>query len=209
MSPVKRGFDVAAAGIGLLAVSPLLALAALLVKLDDGGPVFFGQTRVGRGGHPFTIWKLRTMVPDAESRGRALTVGGDPRITRVGRWLRRFKVDELPQLWNVLRGEMSLVGPRPEVPRYVALYTPDQRRVLDLVPGITDPASIRFRDESTLLAASSDPEALYLHEILPQKLDLALRYAGQANLRSDIGVLIRTVAGPAFGRPEPHEVQSQ
>jgi lipopolysaccharide/colanic/teichoic acid biosynthesis glycosyltransferase len=132
------------------------------------------------------------MVVDAESRGLRLTVGADPRITRVGQFLRRSKLDELPQLVNVIRGDMSLVGPRPEVPRYVELYSPAQRRVLDLVPGITDPASAEYVDESALLAESGDPERLYIEQIMPRKLALNLSYAEQATLSSDIAVILRT-----------------
>ena len=154
----KRALDIAASLAGLILLSPVLAAIAAAIKLDTPGTVFYRQERVGRAGVPFRIWKFRTMVAGAASLGGALTVGDDSRITEVGRLLRRFKLDELPQLANVLAGEMSLVGPRPEVARYVALYTEAQRRVLDLVPGITDPASIAYRDEAALLAQRPDPE---------------------------------------------------
>lgn len=195
----KRAFDIAASLAGAVLVSPLLLLIAIAVKAEDGGPVIFRQERVGHGGRRFRMLKFRTMVVDAESRGLRLTVGADPRITRVGRFLRRSKLDELPQLVNVIRGDMSLVGPRPEVARYVELYSPTQRRVLDLVPGITDPASTEYVDESALLAESGDPERLYIEEIMPRKLALNLSYAEQATLRSDIAVILRTL-GVITGR---------
>jgi lipopolysaccharide/colanic/teichoic acid biosynthesis glycosyltransferase len=191
----KRAFDVVCAGLGVVALAPALALIAALVALDDPGPVFFRQVRVGRGGRTFRMWKFRTMRVDAESLGPQLTVGDDPRITRFGRVLRKLKFDEIPQLLNVLAGDMSLVGPRPEVPRYVGLYTPEQRRVLDLLPGITDPASIRYRDESAVLAKAADPERAYVEEIMPEKIRLNLDYAGRASLASDAAVILRTVFG--------------
>ncbi len=192
----KRVYDLVFASLGLVILLPLLAVLAVLVKVADGGPIFFGQSRVGRGGTPFRIWKFRTMVPDAEKRGLSITAGGDSRITRVGRMLRTFKLDELPQLWNVLRGEMSLVGPRPEVPRYVALYTAEQRRVLDLRPGITDLASIEFRHEEELLATATDKEKFYVECCLPRKIDLNLCYAASAGLWSDTVIIIRTLVPP-------------
>lgn len=193
MTPWKRAFDVAAAGAGLVVLTPLLALIALAVRLDDGGPVFFRQERVGRGGKPFRMLKFRTMRVDAERVGPQLTVGRDPRVTRVGGLLRKLKLDELPQLLHVVRGEMSLVGPRPEVPRYTALYTEQQRRVLELVPGITDPASIRYRNESEELAASEEPERTYVEMIVPEKIRMNLEYAARATVLSDIGVILRTL----------------
>ncbi len=193
MTTAKRLFDLAAAGAGLVVLAPLLVAIGVLILMEDGRPVFFRQERVGRDGRPFRIWKFRTMVVDAERRGGAITVGRDPRITRVGHWLRRFKLDELPQLWNVVRGEMSLVGPRPEVPRYVALYTPEQRRVLSLVPGITDPASIAYRDEAALLADSDDPERLYVERIMPDKIRINLDYAARRSLWSDVRVILETL----------------
>lgn len=189
----KRALDVTASLAGLVVLSPVLAAIAAAVKLDTPGPVFYRQERVGRAGAPFRIWKFRTMVAGAASLGPALTVGNDSRITEVGRLLRRFKLDELPQLANVLAGEMSLVGPRPEVPRYVELYTEAQRRVLDLVPGITDPASIAYRDEAALLAQRPDPEKAYVQEIMPDKIRLNLEYAGRASVRSDLGLIWRTI----------------
>jgi len=189
----KRLFDIVASAIGLLVLWPVFLVIAVLIKLEDGGPVFYRQERIGYKGGPFKIWKFRTMVVNADKLGKPLTVGRDPRITRVGYWLRKFKLDELPQLLNVLLGEMSLVGPRPEVPQYVALYTPEQRRVLDLVPGITDPASIKFANEAELLAEASNPEKFYIEHIMPTKIRLNMEYASHATLWSDILVILKTL----------------
>ncbi|MDF1554456.1 MAG: sugar transferase [Deferrisomatales bacterium] len=193
MSAKKRLFDLFWTVPGILILAPLFALAALAIKLDDQGPVFFRQERVGRNGLPFRIWKFRTMVVDAEAMGGQLTVGRDPRVTRVGRWLRHGKLDELPQLINVLTGEMSLVGPRPEVPEYVSMYTADQRPVLHLTPGVTDPASIRYRAESVILAQAPDPEAAYVEAVMPDKIRLNLEYAHRATLWSDFLTILATV----------------
>lgn len=189
----KRAFDLFWSVLGLVVLSPLLLLVALLVKAEDGGPVFFRQVRVGRGGRPFRIWKFRTMVVDAEHRGRALTVGADTRITRIGRHLRSTKLDEFPQLLNVVAGEMSLVGPRPEVPRYVERYTEAQRAILGLRPGITDLASIKYRHESELLGQAEDPEAIYVNEVLPDKIRINLAYAAKAGVGSDFLVILATL----------------
>jgi len=172
----KRLFDLLCAGLGLLILLPMLVLLALWIKLDSRGPIFFRQERVGRHGRPFLIHKFRSMQVDAPARGLQITVGADPRITRAGRFLRASKLDELPQLWDVLRGAMSLVGPRPEVPKYVALYPEELRRVvLSVRPGITDLASLEYRDESALLAAAADPEREYVEVVLPAKLALSAR----------------------------------
>lgn len=188
----KRVFDVVVAACALLLLSPLLVVVALVVKLDSPGPVFFRQERVGRHGVPFRIHKFRTMREGAA--GLQITVGADPRITRSGAWLRRTRLDELPQLIDVLAGDMSLVGPRPEVPRYVALYPADLReRALSVRPGITDPASIEFIDEAERLARAADPEREYVEVILPQKLRRAAEYAERATLASDLAVLWRTL----------------
>lgn len=191
----KRLFDILVAAAGLLLLAPLLALVALLIKLDSPGPVFFRQQRVGRHGVPFMIHKFRSMRVAAEGKGGLpLTVGQDPRITRVGALLRRLRLDELPQLIDVLLGRMSLVGPRPEVPRYVQHYPPGLReRVLSLRPGITDPASLHYLDEAVLLAAAEDPEREYIENILPRKLQLAAQYAERASLLTDLGVLAQTL----------------
>ena len=192
-SVVKRLFDLLASGLGLLLLFPLFLLLALLVKLSSPGPVFYRGMRVGKRGRPFKMLKFRTMVADAEARGLPLTVGGDSRITGVGRFLRKAKLDELPQLWNVLVGEMSLVGPRPEAQKYVDLYTDDQRKVLELRPGITDPASIKYRNENEILAAAVDPEKAYIANIMPDKVRLNLSYASRASVLSDLGIIFRTL----------------
>lgn len=190
----KRVFDLLGASLALLLLLPLMLAIALAIKLDSRGPVFFRQQRVGRRGVPFDIHKFRSMAADAPQRGPALTVGDDPRITRVGRWLRRTRLDELPQLLDVLAGTMSLVGPRPEVPQYVAHYPSQLReRALSVRPGITDPSSLLYLDEADLLARAADPEREYIEVILPRKLQCAADYAAQANLRSDLGVLLRTL----------------
>jgi len=188
----KRLFDLVCAALGLLLLAPLLLLIGVWIRLDSAGPALFRQTRVGRFGRPFTIHKFRTMRVEP---GQAITVGADPRITRAGRWLRASKLDELPQLWDVLRGAMSLVGPRPELPRYVALCPAELReRVLAVRPGITDPASLAFSHEAELLAAASDPEREYREVILPAKLALSADYAARASLATDLGLILRTLA---------------
>lgn len=193
MAMAKRLFDVLAAAIGLALLALPGLVLALMIKLDSPGPVFFRQERVGRHGRTFRIHKFRTMRVDAERQGQ-LTVGEDARVTRTGRWLRAHRLDELPQLIDVLRGDMSLVGPRPEVPRYVALYPPALReRVLAVRPGITDPASLAFRGEASQLAAAADPEREYVEVILPRKLALAADYAARASLWTDLGVVARTL----------------
>jgi lipopolysaccharide/colanic/teichoic acid biosynthesis glycosyltransferase len=190
---MTRLFDLLGAALGLLLLAPLLLLIAAAIRLADGAPVFYRQVRVGRNGRPFRIWKFRTMVVDADRVGRPLTVGGDPRVTRTGAWLRRWKLDELPQLLNVVTGDMGFVGPRPEVPRYVALYTESQRRVLDLRPGITDLASIAYRNESDLLEGRGDPEGYYIGTILPDKIRINLDYAARAGLWRNIKVILATL----------------
>ena len=189
----KRLFDLTAASIGLLLLSPLFLAVAIVIRRSSPGPVFFRQVRVGRGGVPFSIFKFRTMRVDAERHGGQLTVGADSRITPLGQILRRYKLDELPQLINVVLGDMSLVGPRPEVPRYVALYDERQRAVLDVRPGITDPASIAYRDENALLASAADAEATYVTEVLPAKLQINLAYLERRSLLSDVGVILQTL----------------
>ncbi|HEX5439226.1 MAG TPA: polysaccharide biosynthesis protein [Gemmatimonadaceae bacterium] len=193
MTTIKRVIDVGAAGVGMAMLAPVFVVIGIAIKLHDRGPVFFRQQRVGRHGRPFRMWKFRTMSADAEQRGPLLTVGEDTRVTTLGRWLRAYKLDELPQLINVLAGEMSLVGPRPEVQRYVERYTAEHRRVLRLVPGITDPASIRYRRESDLLAHSHDPEATYVREIMPEKIRINLEYAARATRWSDVRVVLETL----------------
>ena len=197
----KRLFDLLGAALALVALAPLMLGIALWIRLDSPGPVFFRQQRVGRHGAPFRIHKSRTMVRDAAQRGPALTVGDDARITRAGGWLRRSRLDELPQFIDVLAGDMSLVGPRPELPQYVAHYPPALReRVLALRPGITDPASLAYIDEDRLLAAAADPEREYIEVILPAKLRHALDYAERASVATDLGVLVRTARRLLAGR---------
>jgi len=197
---MTRPFDLLAATLGLLLLAPALLLIAAVIRLADGSPVFYRQERVGRHGRPFRIWKFRTMVVDADRAGKPLTVGGDPRVTRTGAWLRRWKLDELPQLMNVVAGDMGLVGPRPEVPRYVALYTEAQRQVLALRPGITDLASIAYRNESDLLQGQADPEAYYIGIILPDKIRINLDYAARAGLWRNLKVILATLGFLAPGR---------
>lgn len=191
---VKRLIDLLAAAAGLLLLLLPGLLLALAIRLDSPGPVFFRQQRVGRHGRLFGIHKFRTMRVDAERLGLPITVGHDPRVTRLGHWLRRHKLDELPQLIDVLLGDMSLVGPRPEVPRYVALYPPALReRVLSVRPGITDPVSLAHLDEAARLAAAADPEREYIEVILPAKLAAAAAYADSASWRTDLAVIWRTL----------------
>jgi lipopolysaccharide/colanic/teichoic acid biosynthesis glycosyltransferase len=198
----KRVFDVSAALLGLLCLSPLFLIVAILIKLDSRGAVFFKQERMGRRFKPFQIYKFRTMVSDAARRGGLLTVGEDPRITRVGRVLRKTKIDELPQLFNVLAGHMSVVGPRPEVPRYVECFKEEYAQILEVRPGITDLASVRFRDEAALLGQLPNPEETYLKSILPQKLMLEKEYIRAPSLLLDLSVIVKTVAA-LIGRRIP------
>lgn len=188
----KRLFDVAMAIPGLILLSPLYAVLAVLVKFSSTGPVLFWQQRVGKGGRVFKIAKFRTMYEDAEQRGLSITSAGDPRVTPVGRFLRRFKLDEFPQLWNVLNGDMSLVGPRPEVPRYVACYSPAQERVLSVRPGITDLASILYRNEEELLGSNPDPEKYYRDVVLAHKIEINLLYIGHISFLYDLSLILRT-----------------
>jgi lipopolysaccharide/colanic/teichoic acid biosynthesis glycosyltransferase len=186
-------FDFLCALVGLVGLSPLFLLIAVAIKLDDGGPVFFSQNRIGRGFRPFRIWKFRSMVPGAD-RGGLLTASADSRLTPVGRRLRRYKLDELPQLLNVLAGDMQLVGARPEVERYVQMFRQQYALILLDRPGITDPASLAYRREDQILSAERI-EQQYVQEILPAKLQLSLDYQQRRGLLSDLGVLVRTVAG--------------
>jgi lipopolysaccharide/colanic/teichoic acid biosynthesis glycosyltransferase len=189
---IKRLFDIFCSSIGLIILSPILLLLALLIKLESKGPVFFLQTRVGLNNTDFKLFKFRSMFMDAEKRGQ-LTVGmRDPRITRMGYYLRKFKLDELPQLLNVIKGDMSLVGPRPEVRKYVNLYNTKQMQVLTVRPGITDYASIKFINENELLAQANDPEAFYISDIMPQKLELNISYIEQKGFFKDISLILKT-----------------
>ena len=188
----SRPLDLLLGGALLLGSLPFQALIALAVRLDSRGPLFYQAVRCGRDGQPFRMLKFRSMVPQAPSQGPIITAGGDPRITRVGRFLRRTRLDELPQLWNVLRGDMSLVGPRPEDPRFVAHYTQEQREVLSVRPGISGLAQIEFRDEEQMLPAD-DPERFYIREILPRKLAIDLHYVRHRSARGDLRILARTL----------------
>lgn len=192
MRKCKRIFDLFFTLIGLPFLLPFLAIIALMIKLEDGGPVFFIQRRIGYKGKPFYMWKFRTMVIDAEKNGSLITVGNDPRITRVGYFLRKYKLDEFPQLLNVLKGEMSLVGPRPEVEKYVMLYNSEQRKVLNIIPGMTDPASIKYVNENEILAQAKDPEKIYIEKVMPEKIKLNLEYAEKATCWSDFLIIIKT-----------------
>jgi lipopolysaccharide/colanic/teichoic acid biosynthesis glycosyltransferase len=192
---LKRAFDLVTAAAGLMLLAPLLFVLAFLVRVDSPGPVFFRQERVGQGGRLFEIHKFRTMVVQAPAQGPAITVGRDPRITRIGHWLRRYKLDELPQLFDVLKGAMSMVGPRPEVPRYVAAYPESLRsKVLSVKPGITDLASLEYVDESEQLARAESAEREYLERILPAKLKIYEYYVDNRSLWLDLRIICCTLA---------------
>lgn len=190
----KRAMDIVISGAALVVLSPVLLLVALLIKIDDPGPVFYRQVRVGKDGKTFRIFKFRSMVVDADKKGLQITVGRDPRITRMGAFLRKTKLDELAQLINVFVGDMSFVGPRPEVPRYVELYTPYQRQVLLVRPGITDYASIAYRNENDLLAGAQDPEKMYIETIMPDKIELNMKYLHEISPLTDIRLIFKTIA---------------
>ncbi len=190
---MKRIFDVVASGLGLLVLSPFFLLLAVWIKLDSAGPVFYRQVRVGRYNRNFRLFKFRSMRVGADKKG-LITVGGrDPRVTRSGYFIRKYKLDELPQLINVLLGDMSLVGPRPEVRKYVEMYTSEQLHVLDVRPGITDMASIRYRNENELLAEAEDPEAYYIREIMPDKLKINLEYVAKHSFWFDMKLIFKTI----------------
>jgi lipopolysaccharide/colanic/teichoic acid biosynthesis glycosyltransferase len=191
--PTKRLFDIVFAGVGLLLLFPLGVAISLIIKLSDGGPIFYRQRRIGLFGKPFYIWKLRSMVVNADKVGVSVTRQEDPRITTIGRFIRKTKLDELPQLWNVLIGEMSFVGPRPEVPRYVELYTPEQRQILNFKPGITDVATMQFRNEEALLQGTDDVEKFYIQYCLPKKIELNLQYEERAGLLQDFWIILQTL----------------
>jgi len=192
-SAIKRTMDLAVATFGLVVLSPVFAFIAILIRREDGGPILYRGPRVGKLGVPFRMLKFRTMVLDADRLGGPSTAGDDPRLTRIGRGIRRYKLDEIPQLLNVVRGEMSLVGPRPEVQRYVDMYTPEERLILSVKPGITDWASIRYRNESEILRGSQDPERDYMEKIRPGKIRLGLQYVQHQSLRTDFGILAQTI----------------
>jgi len=198
---VKRILDAVGSAFGLLLLLPVLAVVAVIIKLDSPGPIFFRQERVGRGGRLFRIFKFRSMVVGAARAGTALTVRADTRITRAGSFLRRSKLDELPQLINVLAGDMSIVGPRPEVPEFMKLYTPDQRAIiLSMRPGITDYAAILFRDESSLLDRERDPIDVYRREIMPAKFAYYERYSREISVLIDLRIILATMLLLVAGR---------
>lgn len=189
----KRLFDIIFSSLGLIVSSPLFIFSSIIIKLDSKGPVFYKGKRIGRYGTPFRIYKFRTMLADAEKLGGPSTADDDPRITKVGRLLRKYKLDELPQLINVLRGEMSLVGPRPEVQHYVDMFTEEEKAILNIRPGITDWASLWNPDEGAILAGSLDPEKTYMEKIRPQKLKLQLKYVRKHSFWIDLKIILLTL----------------
>lgn len=189
----KRALDLGGALLGMVVLSPLFLLIAIAVKVSSPGPVFYAAPRVGRHGRMFRMYKFRTMVVDAEKLGGSSTPDDDPRITRVGGWLRRYKLDELPQLINVLNGTMSLVGPRPQVKWAVDCYSPEERKVLEVLPGITDYASLHFPNEGEILRGSTDPDRDYMEKIHPEKMRLSLEYLRRRSLATDVGILLKTL----------------
>jgi lipopolysaccharide/colanic/teichoic acid biosynthesis glycosyltransferase len=191
---MKRLFDLGTSFFGLILLAPIFVLSALWIKADSRGPIFFRQDRVGFQGSIFRIHKFRTMVSDAEKKGKQITVGADSRITTAGAFLRKYKLDELPQLIDVLLGDMSLVGPRPEVSKYIDCYSDDEKHdVLSVKPGITDNTSIEFRDENELLAGYKDPEAVYINEVLPKKIALYRKYVRERSFFGDVVIIFKTV----------------
>jgi lipopolysaccharide/colanic/teichoic acid biosynthesis glycosyltransferase len=189
---MKRMFDIVVAGLSLIVLAPLLLLIALLIKLDSRGPILFKQERIGKGFRPFSIYKFRTMRDGAHATS-SLTIGADPRITRAGKYLRASKIDELPQLLNVVKGDMSLVGPRPEVPRYVELFRPDYEHILKVRPGLTDLASLKYSDEASILGQSANPEGDYVARLLPDKIRLAKEYIQRSSLLFDAKLIVETI----------------
>jgi lipopolysaccharide/colanic/teichoic acid biosynthesis glycosyltransferase len=200
---MRRIFDIAVAAAGLILLSPLLLLVAILIKLDWRGPILFKQERIGREFRPFRIYKFRTMRDGAHATS-SLTIGADPRITRIGKYLRASKIDELPQLLNVLKGDMSLVGPRPEVPRYVELFHSDYEYILTVRPGLTDLASLKYSDEASILGQSVNPEGDYIARVLPDKIRLAKEYIQRSSFWFDARLIVATVV-KLFG----HRVSSE
>lgn len=188
----KRLFDIVSSGIGLILLSPLFIILSFWIKIDSKGSIFYLQERIGKDGQPFYIYKFRTMITNADKMG-LLTVGDrDPRVTSIGYYLRKYKLDELPQLINVFKGDMSIVGPRPEVPKYVQLYTEEQRKVLTVKPGITDLASIKYRNENEVLSRHKDSEKFYVEQVMPEKLRYNLEYIDKNSLWYDIKLILKT-----------------
>jgi lipopolysaccharide/colanic/teichoic acid biosynthesis glycosyltransferase len=202
---IKRILDILASSLGIVILSPILLIIAVLIKLTSDGPIIFNQERIGLHGQPFHIKKFRTMVVNAEKLGKQITVEGDSRITSVGKYLRKFKLDELPQLFNVFLGEMSLVGPRPEVKKYVDMYTEEQRQVLLVRPGVTDYASIEYRNENELLAQSDNPEETYIKQVMPDKLGHNLRYIQEMSLGTDLKLIFLTLLKVFVDRSDDQE----
>lgn len=203
---LKRTMDVVVGSVGLVALSPVIAFVAARIKREDDGPIFYRAPRVGRDGRPFRMYKFRTMVPNADRIGGPSTPADDPRLTRVGRSIRKYKLDEIPQLLNVVKGDMSLVGPRPEVQEYVDMYTPDERQILTVRPGITDWASIRYRNEGEILQGAADPEAAYFERIRPGKMRLGLEYVRRQSLWTDVRIIAETARAifvPVKEEPKP------
>jgi lipopolysaccharide/colanic/teichoic acid biosynthesis glycosyltransferase len=191
---LKRLFDIIFSTLGLLILSSLFLLVAILIKLDSRGPVFFRQERVGKDEKIFKIYKFRTMIDKAWEKGTPITTQeNDPRITHIGKFLRKYKLDELPQLFNVIKGEMSLVGPRPEIPQYVALYTPEQKKILSVKPGITDFASLEYINENEILSKAKNWEKTYINEIMPTKLALNLKYIKNHSVFLDFIIILKTL----------------
>jgi lipopolysaccharide/colanic/teichoic acid biosynthesis glycosyltransferase len=190
---LKRAMDIVLASAGLVLLSPVWLIAALKIYREDPGPVIYKSRRVGRGGKEFRMWKFRTMVQDAERLGGPSTAADDPRLLKSGHTLRKYKFDELPQLVNVLIGDMSIVGPRPEVRFYTDMYSPEERQILAVRPGMTDWASIRFRNEGEILKGAADPEQAYMEKIRPEKIRLGIEYANHHSLRSDVAIIIATM----------------
>ena len=199
----KRAFDLVVAGVALVLLAPLFLVLAAAVRIDSRGPVLFKQERVGLAGRPFRIYKIRSMVLDAERMAANVSATGDPRVTRVGAPLRRWHMDELPQLFNVLKGDMSLVGPRPETPEYVARYTEDELRVLAVKPGVAGPSTLAFMDEPEILGAAEDPEDHYVNHLLHERVRLDLRYLDRWSLLGDVRLLLRQVWVLVSGRSAP------
>lgn len=189
----KRIFDFLLSLLGVIILSPIFIIVSIAIKIDSKGDILFLQKRVGRFGKEFNIYKFRTMVTDAEKLGKQITIGKDNRITKVGAFLRKFKIDELPQLFNVLKGDMSLVGPRPEVTKYVDLYNEEQRKVLNVRPGITDMASLRYKDENDILGKVDNPEEYYINVIMKDKLSLNIEYIEKSNVFFDIYLIVKTI----------------
>jgi lipopolysaccharide/colanic/teichoic acid biosynthesis glycosyltransferase len=191
---IKRLFDIVCSTVGLLILSPLFIVLSLCIYKDSKGPLLFHQLRIGKNGKPFYIHKFRTMIQNAELLGERITVKNDPRITKCGKILRKYKLDELPQLFNVLKGEMSIVGPRPEVPEYVDLYPEDiKNKVLSVLPGITDLAAVEYRSENDMLLKEGDPRRDYIERILPKKLELYVDYIDKRSLLLDLSIILRTI----------------